>query len=233
MEPEVKDKDNDDYAFLEKVLNSLYDIGGGTAKKRKKKSQETCEKEVGPQNAPAEENKDKKDGGEKTIQSPGSVVPQVEVVYYYDPAKRPKKPNTMPGVDQAPMSNKEDGKPQKDRRLEKARLEVHSYGITGYKKEQQRIFEAERAIMLGAQRPKRKYVNYKELQEQIIDKKLKAKEEPKTDVKKKKAQPRDKKSTKPRSISAPSGQVGRFKDGMLVLSCKDLQTMKAKIERKK
>ncbi len=34
--------------------------------------------------------------------------------------------------------------------LHQARLEVHRFGITGYKKEQQRVFEQDRAIMLGA-----------------------------------------------------------------------------------
>lgn len=34
--------------------------------------------------------------------------------------------------------------------LWQARLEVHRFGITGYKKEQQRVFEQDRAIMLGA-----------------------------------------------------------------------------------
>lgn len=31
-----------------------------------------------------------------------------------------------------------------------ARLEVHKFGITGYKKQEQRLWEQERAIMLGA-----------------------------------------------------------------------------------
>lgn len=31
-----------------------------------------------------------------------------------------------------------------------ARLEVHRFGITGFKKEQQRVFEQDRAVMLGA-----------------------------------------------------------------------------------
>nr|DBA26931.1 TPA: hypothetical protein GDO54_011123 [Pyxicephalus adspersus] len=49
--------------------------------------------------------------------------------------------------------------------FERARLEVHKFGITGYKKEKQRKFEQERAIMLGAKPPKREYVNYKVYQE--------------------------------------------------------------------
>ncbi|OXB65380.1 hypothetical protein ASZ78_017110 [Callipepla squamata] len=34
--------------------------------------------------------------------------------------------------------------------FEKARLEVHRFGITGYEKQEQRIWERERAVMLGA-----------------------------------------------------------------------------------
>ncbi|XP_078012346.1 40S small subunit processome assembly factor 1 isoform X4 [Phascolarctos cinereus] len=62
--------------------------------------------------------------------------------------------------------------------LEKARLEVHRFGITGYGKRKERILEQERAIMLGAKPPKNNYVNYKVLQEQIKEKKA-AKEEEK------------------------------------------------------
>ncbi|XP_077443736.1 40S small subunit processome assembly factor 1 isoform X2 [Stigmatopora argus] len=232
MKPEENGKDNDDCAFLEKVLNSLYDIGGGTVKKKKKKRQETCEQEVGPEDAPADGNEDRGDGGEKTVQSPGSVAPKVEVVNYYDPAKRPKKPKQIPVVNQTLMLKKEAGTSQEGLSLEKARLEVHRFGITGYKKEQQRVFEEERAIMLGARPPKKKYVNYKALQEQIQDKKMKAKEEQKTGLKRKKTQPRDKKSKSSGSSSAPTGQVGRFKGGMLVLSPKEIQTIKAKMGRK-
>lgn len=35
-------------------------------------------------------------------------------------------------------------------RVPQARLEVHRFGITGFRKEQQRVFEQDRAIMLGA-----------------------------------------------------------------------------------
>ncbi|KAK2086060.1 hypothetical protein P7K49_035485 [Saguinus oedipus] len=62
--------------------------------------------------------------------------------------------------------------------LEKARLEVHRFGIMGYGKGKERILEQERAIMLGAKPPKKSYVNYKVLQEQIKEKKA-AKEEEK------------------------------------------------------
>uniref|UniRef100_G3TK92 Chromosome 1 open reading frame 131 n=1 Tax=Loxodonta africana TaxID=9785 RepID=G3TK92_LOXAF len=118
--------------------------------------------------------------------------------------------------------------------LEKARLEVHRFGITGYGKGKERILEQERAIMLGAKPPKNSYVNYKVLQEQIKEKKA-AKEEEKrmaqdTDIfkKKKRKGQEDRKSQKKKS--APSilssgrvGQVGKFKNGTLILSPVDIK----------
>ncbi|KFW80710.1 Uncharacterized protein C1orf131, partial [Manacus vitellinus] len=52
-----------------------------------------------------------------------------------------------------------------------ARLEVHKFGITGYKKHEQRIWEQERAIMLGAKPPKKEHVNYRTYQEKMKEKK--------------------------------------------------------------
>ncbi|KGL78386.1 Uncharacterized protein C1orf131, partial [Tinamus guttatus] len=51
-----------------------------------------------------------------------------------------------------------------------ARLEVHRFGITGYEKQEQRVLERERAIMLGAKPPKREHVNYKIYQEKMREK---------------------------------------------------------------
>ncbi|EPQ01505.1 hypothetical protein D623_10011132 [Myotis brandtii] len=118
--------------------------------------------------------------------------------------------------------------------LEKARLEVHRFGITGYGKGKERVLERERAVMLGAQPPKKSYVNYKVLQEQIKEKKA-AKEEEKrmaqdTDIfkKKKRKGQEDRKSKKKKA--APSilssgriGQVGKFKNGTLILSHVDIR----------
>ncbi|XP_035872070.1 uncharacterized protein C1orf131 homolog, partial [Phyllostomus discolor] len=117
--------------------------------------------------------------------------------------------------------------------LEKARLEVHRFGITGYGKGKERVLERERAVMLGAQPPKKGYVNYKVLQEQIKEKKA-AKEEEKrkardTDIfKRRRKGQEDRKSKKKKS--APSilsngriGQVGKFKNGTLILSQVDIR----------
>ncbi|KAM4828946.1 40S small subunit processome assembly factor 1 [Thomomys bottae] len=117
--------------------------------------------------------------------------------------------------------------------LEKARLEVHRFGITGYGKGKERVLEQERAIMLGAKPPKNSYVNYKVLQAQIKEKKAAKEEEKKmarnTDVfkKKKRKLQEDRKAKKK---SAPSilssgqiGQVGKFKNGTLILSPVDIK----------
>ncbi|XP_061260800.1 uncharacterized protein C1orf131 homolog [Bos javanicus] len=118
--------------------------------------------------------------------------------------------------------------------LEKARLEVHRFGITGYGKGKERVLERERAIMLGAQPPKNSYVNYKVLQEHIKEKKA-AKEEEKrmakdTDIfkKKKRKGQEDRKSKKKKSVpsilsSGRIGQVGKFKNGTLILSQVDIK----------
>ncbi|XP_056423086.1 uncharacterized protein C1orf131 homolog [Hyla sarda] len=117
--------------------------------------------------------------------------------------------------------------------FEKARLEVHKFGITGYKKDIQRKFEQERAIMLGAKPPKRQYVNYKLYQEQLKEKNQVQKDknvmenslEPVRKIRKQGKNDRKSRKTKS-SRTAPSGQVGRFRDGALILSGKDIEKIK-------
>ncbi|XP_054616930.1 uncharacterized protein C1orf131 homolog isoform X1 [Dunckerocampus dactyliophorus] len=233
MNPKVN-KD-DDCVFLEQVLDTLYDFGSGTRSKTRKKKQKSCEEEEVPEGDvnvcgvveehPSEMN--------NTVQCDATIKPvrQVEVVTFQDPSKKKKKTKESPAADGTSLpqtSEKKQIGPHGDLDLEKARLEVHRFGITGYKKEQQRVFEQERAIMLGAHPPTKDYVNYKVLQQQIKDKKKKAREEAQPDLKrKKKSQSRDKKTTSG-SSSAPTGQVGRFKNGMLILSPKEIQTIKGK-----
>uniref|UniRef100_A0A3B3ZJ79 Uncharacterized protein n=1 Tax=Periophthalmus magnuspinnatus TaxID=409849 RepID=A0A3B3ZJ79_9GOBI len=132
---------------------------------------------------------------------------QVEVVTFQDPRKKMKTKHT-PTPDKI-----------------KARLEVHRFGITGYHKEQQRVFEQDRAIMLGARPPKKQYVNYKILQQQIKEKRLKDKEEV-DPVRPMELTLDKKKPSTSGSGSGPSGQVGRFKNGMLILSSKEIQKIK-------
>uniref|UniRef100_A0A3B5B5S0 Uncharacterized protein n=1 Tax=Stegastes partitus TaxID=144197 RepID=A0A3B5B5S0_9TELE len=162
----------------------------------------------------------------------GSTKNQVEVVTFQDPTKKLKTKQT-PAPSKVPalqITEKKQSDQPEELNLEKARLEVHRFGITGYKKEQQRVFEQDRAVMLGARAPKKDYVNYKVLQQQIKDKKQKAKEEVQPELKKKKKSnnQRDKKKKVPSgSGSALSGQVGRFKNGMLILSSKEIQKIKS------
>ncbi|KAM4770778.1 40S small subunit processome assembly factor 1 [Rhinophrynus dorsalis] len=116
--------------------------------------------------------------------------------------------------------------------FEKARLEVHKFGITGYKKEKQRTFEQERAIMLGARPPKKEYLNYKVYQEKVKEKKI-IKEESRTEkslesVTKKQNQGQEVREKKAKSSGrvVPTGQVGKFKNGALILSAKDIKKIK-------
>nr|XP_033792247.1 uncharacterized protein C1orf131 homolog [Geotrypetes seraphini] len=127
---------------------------------------------------------------------------------------------------------------EKDRQIinfEKARLEVHKFGITGYKKEKQRTFEQERAIMLGAKPPKKEYMNYKIYQDKIKQKSAEKQETIEKDLKsdflkKKKRKGGSGERTKKKKLSPnilPSRQVGKFKNGTLILSGKDVKKIKS------
>ncbi|XP_077024449.1 40S small subunit processome assembly factor 1 [Tamandua tetradactyla] len=158
---------------------------------------------------------------------------QVEVVKFHSRNER------KPRLDQDETTKTKTSVLEKDVNIqefnfEKARLEVHRFGITGYGKGKERVLEQERAIMLGAKPPKKSYVNYKVLQEQIKEKKAAKEEEKKmaqdTDVfkKKKRKGQEDKKSKKKKSApsilsSGQIGQVGKFKNGTLILSPFDIK----------
>ncbi|XP_006183783.2 LOW QUALITY PROTEIN: uncharacterized protein C1orf131 homolog [Camelus ferus] len=159
---------------------------------------------------------------------------QVEVVEFHSRNKKRKQKPDQDENSKTKTSILEKDVDIQEFNLEKARLEVHRLGITGYGKGKERVLEQERAIMLGAKPPKNSYVNYKVLQEQIKEKKA-AKEEGKrmareTDIfKKKKRKGRDDGKSKKKKL-APSilssgriGQVGRFKNGTLILSQVDIK----------
>ncbi|EOB00833.1 Uncharacterized protein C1orf131-like protein, partial [Anas platyrhynchos] len=116
-----------------------------------------------------------------------------------------------------------------------ARLEVHKFGITGYQKQEQRLWERERAIMLGAKPPKKQHINYKEYQEKMKEKKAakeddKGKEHKGDSLKKKKKKDLKERKAK-RKKSVPSiwaaGQVGKFRDGTLILQSGDIKKIKS------
>ncbi|KAM9840565.1 40S small subunit processome assembly factor 1 [Aulostomus maculatus] len=250
MDSSANGKEDDDCAFLEHVLDKLYDFGNGSAtknKSRKKKKRNRCEEEEGGgDDSPTADglccsHGDKE--AERRVAAPQQTKSedtgvnvrqgkQVEVVTFQDPSKKQRtKKNTAPGSTPPPQTAEEKQSGQLEGiSLEKARLEVHRFGITGYKKEQQRVFERDRAVMLGARPPKKEHLNYKTLQQQIRERKQKAKEEVEPDLKKtkKKKHQRDKKKVSSGPDSAPLGQVGRFKNGMLILSSKEIQKIKGK-----
>ncbi|XP_023120050.1 uncharacterized protein C1orf131 homolog [Amphiprion ocellaris] len=230
-------KKDEDCLFLEHVLDKLYDFGSVPEKKsQKKKKRKRCEEEEEDICSNTEDYREEHVGTGHQQPKTEQTGPtnrqknQVEVVTFQDPTKKLKTkqtpaPNKIPAFQ---ITEKKQSDQPEELNLEKARLEVHRFGITGYKKEQQRVFEQDRAVMLGARPSKKDYVNYKVLQQQIKEKKQKAKEEVQPDLQKKKKQnnQRDKKKVPSGSGSALSGQVGRFKNGMLILSSKEIQKIK-------
>ncbi|XP_057609837.1 uncharacterized protein C1orf131 homolog [Chionomys nivalis] len=166
-----------------------------------------------------------------SLSAPENSSRLVEVVEFQSRSKRKPKPaQEEHAKDKTKALEKDVG--IQEFNLEKARLEVHRFGITGYGKGRERILERERAIVLGAKAPKRSYVNYKVLQQQIKEKRRAQEEEERlardTDIfkKKKRKVQEDRRSRK----SAPSilsdgkvGQVGKFRNGTLILSHADIR----------
>ncbi|KAL2081890.1 hypothetical protein ACEWY4_021708 [Coilia grayii] len=248
-----------DQCFLDQVLNQLYDFGDGakcrkskTSQKKKKKITHEEEIEEPTNNdtitnfgiydvADGDKSLNAKDSDQSDLikaESSSSTRKHstVQVVFFEDPLKKRKsKPQTEVETEEKPpeIKKRKTDEEEGEFSIEKARLEVHRFGITGYKKDQQRVFEQDRAIMLGARPPKKEYVNYKAFQQMLKEKKEKEAEEAKMDKSKKRrkeGKPRDKKH-KPSSSGEPSGQMGRFKGGVLVLNPKQLQAMKGKIKK--
>lgn len=166
-----------------------------------------------------------------SLSAPENNSRLVEVVEFQSRSKRKPKPDQEEHAKDKTRALEKDVGIQ-EFNLEKARLEVHRFGITGYGKGKERVLERERAIVLGAKAPKRSYVNYKVLQQQIKEKRRAQEEEERlardTDIfkKKKRKVQEDRRSKK----SAPSilsngkvGQVGKFRNGTLILSHADIR----------
>ncbi|XP_062406150.1 uncharacterized protein C1orf131 homolog [Sardina pilchardus] len=259
---EEEDVDQD---FLDQVLNQLYDFGDGTKHRKTKKSKKKTKKITQEEETEESTSNDtltnsgiNLEDSDESLYTKNSVQidstkaktstmatkhSSVPVVVFEDPLKKQKRKSEIEMTERKeegkevkpPEIKKRKTEEEEEFSIEKARLEVHRFGITGYKKDQQRVFEQDRAIMLGAMPPKKEFVNYKHYQQMMKDKKQKEEEEAKGDKsknKRKEGKPRDK---KPKSSSSgePSGQIGRFKDGVLVLNSKQLQKMNGKIKRSK
>ncbi|XP_066514801.1 uncharacterized protein C1orf131 homolog [Hoplias malabaricus] len=243
-----EDGEEDDVDFLDRVLSRLYDFGDGAKGKRSKKKHKTRkgvnEDEVEMEEEASNEADDiqnRTDLGQTNGtegESSAATKSDVKVITFQDPRKKNtlKKP-VEPETKILEVKGKKKKDPEDALSIEKARLEVHRFGITGFQKEQQRVFEQDRAIMLGARPPKKDYVNYKVYQRTIKEKRLREKEEMRAEapVKKRNAGKPGKQKTEKRKSSSsggePSGQVGRFKNGMLVLSNKDIQKLNAKVRK--
>ncbi|XP_078256150.1 40S small subunit processome assembly factor 1 isoform X1 [Rhinoraja longicauda] len=155
----------------------------------------------------------------------------VEVVRFTGVRQKRKLPPVTAEISKVTETAEQDNMNQNAFNLERARLEVHRFGITGYRKEQQRILEQERAIMLGARPPKREYVNYKTYQEMVKNKETakQMKMNSKSALSKEK---KDEGRRHKKSGRAPSGQVGRFKNGALILSDNDIKRLKVSSKSK-
>uniref|UniRef100_A0A8C5NYV4 RIKEN cDNA 2810004N23 gene n=1 Tax=Jaculus jaculus TaxID=51337 RepID=A0A8C5NYV4_JACJA len=127
----------------------------------------------------------------------------VEVVEFHSRSKK-RKPKTDP---EEGTKNKtsvlEKYVDIQEFNLEKARLEVHRFGITGYGKGKERVLEQERAIMLGA----------KAQDTEVFKRKKRKGQEDR----------RSKKSAPSILSSGRIGQVGKFKNGTLILSPGDIK----------
>uniref|UniRef100_A0A8C6X9W4 Chromosome 1 open reading frame 131 n=1 Tax=Naja naja TaxID=35670 RepID=A0A8C6X9W4_NAJNA len=161
---------------------------------------------------------------------------QVEVVTFLGRHTKKKAKLEIPGSDdlKAKMDAEELCMDTQEFRLEKARLEVHRLGITGFTKKEQRVLEQERAVRLGAKPLKKEYVNYKILQEQIKGKQAAKKRENmmenKSDSLKRRKkrgheERKSKKTTKQNIL--PTGRLGKFKNGTLILQRCDIRKIKA------
>ncbi|KAM6354992.1 LOW QUALITY PROTEIN: 40S small subunit processome assembly factor 1 [Podargus strigoides] len=167
---------------------------------------------------------------------PPAAPPAVEVVVFRG-RKRKERPSPAAapaGGAQTKIADEEKNANEQEFNFEKARLEVHKFGITGYKKQEQRVWEQERAIMLGAKPPKKEHVNYKNYQEKMKEKKTakdddQGKEHKGDSLKKKKKEQKDRKAKRKKSVPSiwPAGQVGKFRDGTLILQRYDIKKIKS------
>ncbi|XP_062857177.1 uncharacterized protein C1orf131 homolog [Trichomycterus rosablanca] len=239
-----------DQDFLDRVLNKLYDFGDAANSKRSNKKQKKRKKQTDVEDDYTSKINGEMDGtdlsqdeirctstsAEPKTESAGGKKSNVEVVTFQDPRKIKKlKRAADPEAKPPEVTDKRKKDADEFLTIEKARLDVHRFGITGFQKQQQRVFEQDRAIMLGARPPKKEYVNYKLYQQIIKEKKMKEKEEATSDTQKKKRTSGKQKNVKRKSGSSgaePSGQVGHFKNGMLVLSSKDIQKLNSKGQRR-
>ncbi|KAM6208309.1 LOW QUALITY PROTEIN: 40S small subunit processome assembly factor 1 [Sarcoramphus papa] len=242
---------------LEAVLGALYDLGEepgarDVAEDSEASAGAAAEESRGPQ--PAAGSAGGEVGGRRgardffgelraelgaaaaVVPPPPAAPPAVEVVVFRGRKRKGRpSPSAAPtGGAQTKILDEEKNVNEQEFNFEKARLEVHKFGITGYKKQEQRVWEQERAIMLGAKPPKKEHVNYKTYQEKMKEKKTakdddKGKEHKGDSLKKKKKEQKERKAKRKKSVPSiwPAGQVGKFRDGTLILQSYDIKKIKS------
>ncbi|XP_065586877.1 uncharacterized protein C1orf131 homolog [Cyrtonyx montezumae] len=170
----------------------------------------------------------------RTAPPPPAAPPPAHVeVVVFRARKRAARPGPIPEAAQTKTVAEKKNVNKQEFNFEKARLEVHRFGITGYEKQEQRIWERERAIMLGAKPPKKEHINYKIYQEKMKVKKTTKDDdkgqEHKSESQKKKKDLKARKAKRKKSVPSiwPAGQVGKFRDGTLILQSGDIKKIKS------
>ncbi|XP_062497710.1 uncharacterized protein C1orf131 homolog isoform X1 [Pezoporus occidentalis] len=232
---------------LEAVLGALYDLGEETGARRAAEDSgvsagaAAAEESREPQLAVGGRRRARDFFGElraelgdaAAVPPPSAAPPAVEVVVFRGRKKKGPPAPPIGGTQTKPVDEEKNADKQ-EFNFEKARLEVHKFGITGYKKQDQRIWEQERAIMLGAKPPKKEHWNYKTYQKKMKEEKPakdddKGKQERKGDTLKKKKEQKERKAKRKKSVPSiwPAGQVGKFRDGTLILQSRDIKKIKS------
>lgn len=174
--------------------------------------------------------KKKNNGFHNNITLAAKRGPPVDVTVYDYTEKRSSNSSATEDRSASKDFSVPNTKEELERKLKKMRFEVFKLGMGGFDKEKKKETRVALAIKLGAKPPKKQHVSYKDLLVTKKREKFQEKEEREMDREmgiqnKKKAKPNPKgKKKKPRAYSS---QVGRFKDGVLSLSKKDLQKIKS------
>lgn len=147
------------------------------------------------------------------------------VVFTSYKSKKHKKPDSvdvnMTTQSQAP-----------DFDMRQARFDVQKFGIKGFQGNQKQEAMTALLIKLGAKPPKKKYVNYKELQEvrkqEMLEEKQKREMDRKLGFKVPKANKGKKRPRDKNDVGVIDGQVGMWKSGVQIVSKDDLKGFKKK-----
>ncbi|KAM6280973.1 40S small subunit processome assembly factor 1 [Porphyrio hochstetteri] len=227
---------------LEAVLGALYDLGEEPGARSIAEDSEASSGEVAETREPqaaASGRRGARDffgelraelGAAATAPPPAPAAPPAVEVVVFRGRKRKGQPSPSAaptGGDQTKIVDEEKNVNEQEFNFEKARLEVHKFGITGYKKQEQRLWEQERAIMLGAKPPKKEHINYKAYQEKMKEKKKEHKGD--SLKKKQKKEQKERKAKRKKSVPSiwPAGQVGKFRNGTLILQSYDIKKIKS------